>query len=73
MPFPLGQARRGRKGTPPPSLTYLPVVPTAHLIGKAFAAAEARRRGAGGREVALLIFGREDCSQEGGEQDSAAK
>lgn len=66
MPFPRGQAGRGRKGTAPHSLTYLPVVPTAHLIGKAFAGAEARRGGAGGREVALLIFGREDCSQEGG-------
>ena len=44
MPFPRGQAGRGRKGTAPHSLTYLPVVPTAHLIGKAFAGAEEKGR-----------------------------
>lgn len=71
MPFPRGQAGRGRKGTAPHSLTYLPVVPTAHLIGKAFAGAEARRGGqVGGRWLCSSLGEKTAARKEGAGQCS---
>ena len=65
--IPTRQAGRGRKGTAPHSLTYLPVVPTAHLIGKAFAGAESRRGGqVGGKWLCSSLGENSAARKEGG-------